>query len=151
MPLRVIPEEGNKFDENAMIVVISSHAPPEMLEQVTRKGDGKRKPQKVKDILGKQVGRVPANLCRVFRELLGRNIIIESILCYYGGKIGHSKNLHFQQDFKRAHTRQGIDTAGGGAELTCSYFLLIKDDCYEEAVKLFKKRLQKEDIEKFLF
>ena len=40
--------------------------PNGMLQMVTREGDSHRPAQKVKDILGKQIGRVPANLCCVF-------------------------------------------------------------------------------------
>ena len=123
IPLIVIPEENNTFDENAMMIKMPKHVPDILLNAVTRKGDNKQKAQRVKDILGKQVGRVPANLCRVFRSLLKRNMLENDITCYYGGNVGHSKNPHFQQAFKKARTRQGKDRPGGGAELNCTYFL----------------------------
>ena len=109
------------------MVMMPKDAPEVMLDAVTRKGDIKQKTQRVKDILGKQVGRVSANLCRVFRDLIERNMLEGSITCYYGGKTSHSLNRHFQNAFKRACTRQGKDKPGGGAELKCSYFLQIKD------------------------
>ena len=151
IPLMVVPEEGNKFDEHAMMVMMPKDVPEVMLDAVTRKGDIKQKTQRVKDILGKQVGRVPANLCGVFRDLIERNMLEGSITCYYGGQAGHSLNPRFQNAFKRARTRQGKDKPGGGAELKCSYFLQIKDICYDEAVKIFNSRLPQEDIQKVLF
>ena len=151
IPLLVLPEDGNVFDEHAMMVVMPKNVAEEMLEAVTRKGDAKRKTQKVKDILGKQVGRVPANLCRIFRELLQTDMLLENITCYHSITVGHSISPHFQKVFKRARARLGRDEPGGGAELKCSYFLRIKDTCYDQAVERFKKRLPEEDFEQILF
>ena len=82
----VLPEDGNKYDENAMKVMMPGNVPEEMLNIVTRKADVHRKEQRIRDTLGKQVGRVPANLCRVFRDLLRRGMTEGQIMCYYGGK-----------------------------------------------------------------
>ena len=65
------------------MVMMPKDVPEVMLDTVTRKGDIKQKTQRVKDILGKQVGRVPANLRRVFRDLIERNMLEGSITCYY--------------------------------------------------------------------
>ena len=53
-----------------------------MLQMVTREGDSHRPGQKVKDILGKQVGRVPGNLCCVFQKLLQRQMMLGSVVCH---------------------------------------------------------------------
>ena len=147
----VLPEEGNAFDEHAMIVVMPKNVAEEMLDAVTKTDDAKWKTQKMKDMLGKQVGRVPANLCRIFRKLLQNDMLLEIITCYYSGTAEHSISPHFQKVFKRARTSQGRDEPGGGAELKCGYFVRIKETSYDQAVELFKKRLPKEDIEKILF
>ena len=151
IPLLVLPDTGNQYDKDAMKVVMPDHVPKDMLELMTREGDKNCSPQKVKHILGKQVGRVPANLCRVFWGLLEKDAVLDSrIMCHYGGSAGHSVNPHVHKAFKKARTRWGRDIAGGGAELTCSYLILIKEDSYEDAVKLFKERLSEAEMEKAL-
>ena len=73
IPLLIIPEDGNKFDPNAMLVKVPDMVPPSMHSIITRPALKKgSKDQTVKDILGKTVGRVPANLCQTFRSILGR-------------------------------------------------------------------------------
>ena len=74
---------------------------------VTRDGDSKREAQKVKHIFGKQVGTVPANLCRVFRTLLEKEMTKGPTQCHYGGHVGQSTNPHVHQSSKRARTRFG--------------------------------------------
>ena len=91
-------------------------------KKCTRKADVHRKEQRIRDILGKQVGRVSANLCRVFGEVLRRGMTEGPIMCYYGGSAGHSKDPHYQKAFKRACTRYGTGSTGRGAEPNCSYF-----------------------------
>ena len=104
----VLPEDGNKYDRNAMKVMMPDCVNEDMLEWVTRDGDSKREAQKVKHILGKQVGKVPANLCRVFHTLLEKEMTLGPIQCHYGGHVGQSTNPHVHQSFKRAHTRFGV-------------------------------------------
>ena len=50
---KVYLEEGNKYDLNAMKIVMPHSVPDGMLQMVTREGDSHRPAQKVKDILGK--------------------------------------------------------------------------------------------------
>ena len=127
IPLLVLPEDCNEFDKNAMKVVMPEQVPDEMLEVVTREGDARRAPQKVKNILGRQVGRVSANLCRVFRGTLEKDMVLYTIMCHYGGHVGHSKFPHVHTAFKRARTRFSRDLGEGGAELKCAYLMRIKD------------------------
>ncbi len=56
-----------------------------------------------------------------------------------------------QQAFKKAATRNGKDRAGGEVELTCSYFLRIKDKDINTAQKLFKEKLPTDDMKKYYF
>ena len=117
---------------------------------VTRDGESKREAQKVKHILGKQVGTVPADLCRVFRTLLEKEMTLGPTQCHYGGHVGQSTNPHVHQSFKRALTRFGRYIAGGGANLRCSYMMQIKQSCFDDAVKIFKDRLSEDDMHKVL-
>ena len=45
---------------------------------------------------GEQVGRVPANLCGAFRQLLEIGYT-RKIICIYTGSIGHCQNPHVHQ------------------------------------------------------
>ena len=76
----VLPEEGNKFDNNVMKAMMPDNLAEELLEEITRQRDSS--PKKVKNILGKQVGKVPAKLCRVFRSLLVKEMTVGPIMCY---------------------------------------------------------------------
>ena len=64
-------EHTNSYDENAMIVEIpkKEDLPVSFLEEISRPAKGTKNCVKVKDIAGKLVGRVPANLGRIFRTL----------------------------------------------------------------------------------
>ena len=66
IPLLIVPDPENMFDKDAMNVMMPENVNPEYLHKVTREGDSKREPQRVREILGKQVGCVPANLSKVF-------------------------------------------------------------------------------------
>ena len=72
-------DDDNTYDKNAMKIVMPElmDIPSELHEAVTRPADKKRAPQKVCDIAGMTVGRVPANLGKVFREA---EIYLEKIL-----------------------------------------------------------------------
>ena len=49
---------------------------------------------------GEQVGRVPANLCGAFRQLLEIGYT-RKIIRIYTGSIGHCQNTHVRQPYKR--------------------------------------------------
>ena len=147
----VLPEEGNARDPSAMKVMMPEDVPAELLDKNTREGDSKRPPQKVRDIVGKQVGRVPANLCRVFRRLVEKEMLVDGITCNYGGTVHRTIDPVFYQRFERARTRFGRDRPGGGAEIKCNYMMRIKEQHFEEAKKLFEDRLSREELERVLF
>ncbi len=121
IPLLVVPEPGNTYDPNAIKVMMPAVVEPELLEKVTRDGDRRREPQRVQDILGKQIGRVPANLCKLFKILLSDGFV-EEVKCLYNGKAAPTTQPPTQQAYKRAKYYAGKDRAGGGVELTYSYF-----------------------------
>ena len=92
VPMLVIPDEGNEFDACAMKVVVPrlSEIRPSLHNVVTRKGTAGRPTTTVKDTAGKCVGRVPANLCKVFRRLLEQGHVAD-ISCLATGKAFQSR------------------------------------------------------------
>ena len=69
----VVNDIQNPKDENAMLVKMPplDDIPSRLHQDVTRKKKGAHeKDQTVDEIADEIVGRVPANLCRVFRELI---------------------------------------------------------------------------------
>ena len=66
-------EYENVKDPSAMIIKMSmlGDIPEKYHNDITKENKGKEKSeQRVVDIAGKVVGRVPANLCRMLRQLL---------------------------------------------------------------------------------
>ncbi len=84
LSLTVSPDENNPYDQYAMVVKMPLSVPEE---------DAKRGPQKVREITGKHVGRVPANLSKVFQLLLQKNFLASEIACFYGGRAGHTADV----------------------------------------------------------
>ena len=71
--LQVLNEVNNKKDPNAMLVKMLGleEIPVTLHDDIARpKKKSNEKNQTVKEIAEKDVGRVPANLCGVFRDLL---------------------------------------------------------------------------------
>lgn len=149
--LIITPEEGNKYDPHAMLVKMPDTVPDQLLEKVTRAGDAKRRPQLVKDIIGKTVGRVPANLSKVFRSLVEKRLLVSDISCFFGGRAGHTVDVPHWQSFKKARTRAGHYRQGGGAELSCRYTLKVKMVHIDEAKAIFKEKLTVEELSKVMF
>ena len=59
----------NKYDPQAMIIKINK-INASLHGDVTKEAKGKQPQQKVKDIAGKTVGRVPANVFKLFNKVL---------------------------------------------------------------------------------
>ncbi len=75
----------------------------------------------VKDISGKQIGNVPANLCKAFSIIIGKYLLKED-----EGK--------FQWEFGET-----IHDIKGGAAMEYTYFFSLKNSAAEERVmKIFK-------------
>ena len=96
-----------------MLVKMPENVPQHLLEKETMPASSKRSMQRVCDILGKTVGRVPANLCRVFAEMMERDYLVGQIQCIYGGSAHQTKDVPVQQAFRKARTRYGRDVEGG--------------------------------------
>ncbi|XP_070579003.1 uncharacterized protein [Ptychodera flava] len=119
VPLVVKKEDHNKKDPKAMSVTMPTldSIPSYLHDAVTREADKRYpKPQVIHDIAGKQVGRVPANLCAAFRRILAGGEA--SITCRYFGTVQRSQVPPAQQKYQRGHN---FDRRGGGAVCTCRY------------------------------
>lgn len=97
---------------------------------------------------GRQVGRVPANLCKAFRELQSRRLI-EEVTCTFTGEVRESQNPHIFQRFRR--NTNGHDTAGGGAELGCDYLVHIKPQNFENAMHVFEGLVPMNELDRRIF
>ena len=68
---------------------------------------------------GEQIGRVPANLCRAFRQLLEIGYT-RKIICIYTGSIGHCQNAYVHQPYVHGTRTLPISRSTGIVTLTCS-------------------------------
>ena len=107
--LRVEPEENNAYDPYAMKVLTPD---------------------------GRQIGRVPANLCRAFREILTRDLCLGGIQCRFTGEVRQSDNPNV---FQRYRPGARHDRPGGGAELKCTYKLNIRTGKFRRALQVFEQ------------
>ncbi len=139
IPLLPVPEPGNTYDSNGMKVMMPAVVEPELLEKVTRDGERRREPQRVQDILGKQsIGRVPANLCKVFKKSPVR------WLCTRGQmplqwKSCSTHPAPYSTRTERAKYHAGKDRAGRGVQLTSSYFVRVEEKDSTEVRQAFIK------------
>ena len=130
-------EENNSYDPTAMMVLMPTleYIPSELHNLVTREENKGEKKQCVSDIAGQQVGRVPANLCKLFRKVIGDADVIK-IKCYAESAPTISKQPPSQQSYKR--NVRGKDRRGGGAVIPCRYVLF----CYETSFNKVKLYLE---------
>ncbi|XP_070541430.1 uncharacterized protein [Ptychodera flava] len=128
IPLKLVAEENNEHDIHAVGVWMPHlcDIPQQFHNDITRKERGKQPAQKVLDIAGRQVGRVPANLCRMFRELLD-NGTASKIMCHYTDDVGLSVKPSHHEKFQKG-TKRLQDRPGGGAVLHCIYQVTVKNE-----------------------
>ncbi|XP_069110389.1 uncharacterized protein [Argopecten irradians] len=151
--MKVEVEDNNRYDESAMKVMVPSldEIPQHLHGNVTRPENIQRRlpVQRVRDIAGKQIGRVPANLCRAFRMLL-RNNYVQEILCFYKGEARQSQHPNMHQRFRRNSTG-GHDQAGGGADLECTYYVSIRSANFEQAMHILEEYVPRAELDSRLF
>ena len=68
--------------------------------------------------VGEKVGRVLANLCGAFRQLLEIGYT-RKIICIYMGSIGHCQNPHVHQPYVHGTRTLPISRSTGIVTLTC--------------------------------
>lgn len=135
--MKLIPEPNNQYDRNAFSVLMPTlnEIPRNMHSQATRNG------QTVSDIAGRQVGHVPANLCRVFSKLNTQGLASD-LQCKYLGTLTGSATLdHFQAGIRR-------DRPGGGPELHCRYQLTVPANRFRTVMLIFEEFLTHNELER---
>ena len=142
IPLRVEMEEDNIRNPNAMAIKMPSIDDIHQLlhKKITREGNKTRKEQRVCDIAGKQVGRVLANLCKLFKQLL-KDGSVTKITCLMIDPPCLSQITPAQRSYKR--NIKGDDRRGGGAVVHCKYLLSCYDAIYEKVTKFMKNAVDK--------
>ena len=84
--MKVLKEPENSYDHSAMIVVMPEldDIPKFYHDSVTREAKQGEPQQRVKNNAGKTVGRVPANVCKIFNEALESGDVAKIVeLVYY--------------------------------------------------------------------
>ena len=94
---------------------------------------------------GKMVGHVPANLCRIFSNLLDEAKITK-ISCIAVKKPCSSKHVDPRQSFKR-NPKQRNDREGGGAVVPCKFVLKTYDSCYDKVIGALQMALKSKRLE----
>ena len=120
-------ENDNKYDPYAMLVVfpVLSKIPEALKNSITRERKGDRPEQRVKEVAGKVVGHVPANLCKVFRKLSENGLLAEDIKVLYTGIVAQSVRPPSGQSYWR-NLSGGLDRPGGGVDIHCQYLVRVK-------------------------
>ena len=139
--MKLEEEPTNPYDRNAFKVMMPSltEINPIFHNLVTENG------QRVVNNAGKQVGRVPANLCRVFRRLVDEGLVQPShIKCKYNGQINFPRTVPLNQRFLRGGRR---DRPGGGPELNCTYKLTVSKRRFRDAMRVFEDILTHEELD----
>lgn len=115
-------EKRNRFDPNAMVVEMPSldDIPIHFIKDVTKVGNKDDKKQTVESIAGKTIGRVPANLCKLFKGFSEKKF---EIYCRATGDPTLSASPPAQRSFKK--NKSGKDCEGGGAVIPCIYSINV--------------------------
>ena len=99
---------------------------------------------------GRQVGRVPANICRAFKVLLERNLV-DKITCRFSGTVTQSSRPSVHQWYRRARNQQQFDRPGGGAELKCVYYFEVDRRQFRESMRVLEECVPLQDLDEKLF
>ncbi len=145
-------DKDNEKDPWAINVLMPGieKIPENFHNEVTRNADERRRtPQLVKDIAGKQIGRVPANLCKAFSSIMGEDLLKEDIRCQYKGSTHPTTRPPSKRKYQRAFGASTHDIEGGGAAMECTYFFTVKNSAAEERVmKIFKDSLPQDEMQR---
>lgn len=96
--------------------------------------------------VGRQIGRVPANLCGAFRTILSQQFATK-ITCKYSGDVGQSVIPPVHQRFRHASRNERFARPGGGAELQCVYNIQLKKRCFEQAMHIFENMVPRDQLD----
>ena len=82
--------------------------------------------QFVEDVAGMKVGNVPANLCRLLRDLKVDERVQKLQCVPVGTKPRPSTTPHTKAKFRKSPYAKGKDSRGGGLVLDCTYIIILK-------------------------
>ncbi len=129
--LTVTPEYDNAYDPFAMVVALPLGNTDQHRDQRTGCLVG-----------GRQVGRVPANLCHALRILLDRGFVVDGgVTCQVTGAPLVTNQVPFQRRPGR------FDREGGGVELPCWYHVTLRGN-FRHAMHIFEAHLPRQDLER---
>ena len=134
-------EEDNSYNVNAMFIKMPDliQIDKQYLDITVRPCKGKEPEQKVKDNAGKVIGRVPANICKIFKELITSNQV-KKITCMSTDNPNISEVPPSQQPFRK--NQHGFDRRGGGGIIPCRYIIYCYDSTFEKVRKILHESLK---------
>ena len=140
IPMEVMLEEGNSHDPYAMAIKMPplQSINPSLHDLVTREEKKGQNTQIVRDIASEMVGRVPANLCKIFRKILSDRDVT-TITCHAEEAPNLSKIPPPQQSYKRNFRIK--DRRGGGAVIPCRFVLTCHESTYNKVKHYIKLSL----------
>ena len=142
--LLIGPDVTDK-DPNAMEVVVPmlQNLPLELLDMVTWPKNPERKrfvDQVVRDVAGKKVGNIPANLCAIFKDLLREGIATGITARCTTNRPRASIRPPTKESFEKRPN--GLDRRGGGVVLDCQYTISLSSSCRHSAVRRLEDALK---------
>ena len=134
MDVLLVQDPNNRYDRHAIKVMMPAQVPLRF--------------RGLQDNAGQQVGHVPANLCKVFTELINQEILtISDIKCSCTGSVGAPSNIPIHQSFSRHARGFHRDRPGGGAELKCRYVLTVPNNRFRQTMRVFEGLLTRDELE----
>ena len=109
-------------------------------KEMTREGKKTRKEQRVSDIAGKQVGRVPANLCKLLKQLLKDGSVTK--ITYLMTDPPCLNQIPPAQQLYKPNIK-GDGQCGGGAVVHCKYLFSCYHATYEKVSEFMKNAVNK--------
>ena len=134
-------EEDKSYDVNAMVIKMPDliQIDTQYLNITVRPCKGKEPEQKVKDNAGKVIGRVPANISMIFKELITSNQV-KKITCMSTDNPNISKVPPSRQYFRK--NQDGFDRRGGGGIIPCQYIIYCCDSTFEKLRNILHESLK---------
>ena len=134
-------EEDKSYDVNPMIIKMPDliQIDTQYLDIKVRPCKGKEPEQKVNDNAGKVIGRVPANIFEILKELITSNQV-KKITCMSTDNLNISKVPPSQQSFRK--NQDGFDRRGGGGIIPCQYIIYGYDSTFEKLRNILHESLK---------
>ena len=141
MEMLLEKEEDNSYDVNAMVIKMPDliQIDKQYLDITVRPYKRKEPEQRVKDNAGKVTGRVPANICKIFKELITSNQV-EKITCMSTDNPNITKVPPSQQSFRK--NQHGFDRRSGGGIIPCRYIIYCYDSTFEKVRNIIHESLK---------